>query len=59
MITPKKAFEDALKHCGKARSSSLFFQLARSVSLESCVNQSFIKLKTTLKKWFNTETNNY
>ncbi|MBF7083210.1 hypothetical protein IT084_09515 [Desulfallas sp. Bu1-1] len=49
---PKNAFEEALKLAGKARSSSLFYQLARSVSLESCANPAFVKLKVTLKKWF-------
>ncbi|MCL6448317.1 MAG: hypothetical protein K6U04_09250 [Armatimonadetes bacterium] len=49
---PKMAFEQALKLAGKARSSSLYDQLARSVSLKSCVNPAFVKLKATLKKWF-------
>ncbi|MGQ9824527.1 MAG: methylation-associated defense system protein MAD4 [Desulfotomaculales bacterium] len=49
---PKEAFEQALKLSGKARSSSLFFQLARSVSVEGCANQAFLKLKATLQKWF-------
>ncbi|HHV75651.1 MAG TPA: hypothetical protein GXX41_13655 [Thermoanaerobacterium sp.] len=52
---PKRAFEQALKLAGKARSSSLFYQLAKSVSLDNCVNQAFVKLKATLKKWFSTE----
>jgi hypothetical protein len=49
---PKEAFEQALKLSGKARSSSLFFQLARSASVESCANPAFLKLKATLKEWF-------
>lgn len=49
---PKRAFEQALKLAGKARSSSLFYQLARTVGLESCINPAFVKLKATLKKWF-------
>ncbi|QGP91467.1 hypothetical protein MGLY_08000 [Neomoorella glycerini] len=51
----KEAFERALKLTGKARSSSLYYQLAISVSLESCINPAFVKLKATLKKWFSTE----
>ncbi|HAG08630.1 MAG TPA: hypothetical protein DCK87_03560 [Desulfotomaculum sp.] len=49
---PKEAFEQALKIAGKARSSSLFHQIARSVSLEDCVNPAFKKLKDILKNWF-------
>ncbi|MEW8957709.1 hypothetical protein MHOCP_21740 [Moorella humiferrea] len=49
---PKEAFERALRQTGKPRSSSLYYQLATSVSLESCINPAFIKLKATLRKWF-------
>jgi hypothetical protein len=49
---PKEALEDALRTARKPRSSSLYFQLAEKVSLERCVDQSFVKLKNTLQKWF-------
>jgi hypothetical protein len=49
---PKKACEQALKLAGKARSSSLFYQLAGTVGLERCVDPAFNKLKKKLKTWF-------
>jgi len=49
---PKKAFEQALKLAGKARSSSLFYLLATSVGLENCIDPAFGKLKAILKSWF-------
>ena len=49
---PKKAFEQALRIAGKARSSSIFYQLAGVVGLESCIDPAFNKLKTLLKTWF-------
>ena len=49
---PKEAMELALRTVRKPRSSSLYAQLARQVSLERCVDPAFIKLKTTLQTWF-------
>jgi hypothetical protein len=49
---PKEALEDALRTARKPRSSSLYLQLAEKVSLDRCVDQSFVKLKNTLQKWF-------
>ncbi|MCL6634881.1 MAG: hypothetical protein K6T29_03830 [Peptococcaceae bacterium] len=49
---PKKALELALRQAGKARSSSLFYQLASVVSLKRCTNPAFNKLMTTLQNWF-------
>lgn len=49
---PKEAMELALRTVRKPRSSSLYVQLARQVSLERCVDPAFIKLKTTLQTWF-------
>jgi len=49
---PKEAMELALRTVRKPRSSSLYFQLARQVSLERCVDPAFVKLKTTLQTWF-------
>ncbi|HEX6900052.1 MAG TPA: hypothetical protein VF789_10080 [Thermoanaerobaculia bacterium] len=37
---------------GQPRSSSLYNQLARSVSLDRCVDDSFVKLRRTLQAWF-------
>lgn len=49
---PKEALEDALRTARKPRSSSLYLQLAEKVSLDRCVDQSFLKLKNTLQRWF-------
>lgn len=52
---PKKVFEQVLKLVGKARSSSIFYQLAGTVGLERCIDPAFNKLKTTLRNWFPAE----
>lgn len=49
---PKKAVEQVLKRVGKARSSSIYFQIAKSVSFERCRDLAFLKLKNILKVWF-------
>jgi hypothetical protein len=49
---PKEAMELALRTVRKPRSSTLYFQLARQVSVERCVDSAFLKLKTTLQAWF-------
>ena len=49
---PKEALEDALKTARKPRSSSLYLQIAENVSIDRCVDPSFVKLKEILQKWF-------
>ncbi|MCI0488507.1 MAG: hypothetical protein L0229_18115 [Blastocatellia bacterium] len=49
---PKEAMEDALRSVRKARSSSIYFELARRVSFDRCEDPAFFKLKTTLQGWF-------
>lgn len=49
---PKKAMEEVLKKAQKARSSSIFFQLAKKVSIDRCTDPAFIKLKKILTTWF-------
>ncbi|RLC05010.1 MAG: hypothetical protein DRI57_27825 [Deltaproteobacteria bacterium] len=49
---PKEAVENALEIVKKARSSSLYFQIAQKVSFNRCDDPAFLKLRTTLKKWF-------
>jgi hypothetical protein len=49
---PKEAMELALKTVKKPRSSSIYQQIAQKVSLERCVDPSFVKLKTILQEWF-------
>lgn len=48
---PKKAIEQALRKVQKPRSSSLYEQLAKSVSLQGCTDQAFAKFKEVLKAW--------
>jgi hypothetical protein len=52
---PKEAMEQALRTVRKPRSSSIYQQLARKVSLERCTDSSFVKLKTILQGWFPSE----
>jgi len=52
---PKKVFEQVLKLAGKARSSSIFYQLAGTVGLERCTDPAFNKLKAILRTWFPSE----
>lgn len=49
---PKEALEDALRAVRKPRSSSIYLQIAENVSIERCIDPSFLKLKETLLKWF-------
>jgi hypothetical protein len=49
---PKRALERALREVRKQRSSSLYAELAKLVSLERCTDRAFLKLKTTLGTWF-------
>ena len=49
---PKKALEYALRTVKKPRSSSLYRELARRVSLDGCRDPSFVRLKKILKTWF-------
>ncbi|MCK6483012.1 MAG: hypothetical protein L6R00_02620 [Phycisphaerae bacterium] len=49
---PKQAIERALRKVGKTRSSAIYAQLAARVSFARCVDPAFIKLRTTLQRWF-------
>ncbi len=49
---PKEAMMAALKSAGKSASSSRYKELAQVVSFERCVDDSFLKLKTVLRRWF-------
>lgn len=49
---PKDAMEDLLRLKKKPRSSSIYLELARKVSLRHCDDPAFLKLKATLKAWF-------
>lgn len=49
---PKEAMVAALREAGRARSSSLFNQIACKVSFDRCDDPAFVKFKATLAGWF-------
>ncbi len=49
---PKDAMEAALPFVRKPRSSSIYQELAGTVSLRRCTDPAFEKLRATLKEWF-------
>ncbi len=49
---PKEALEAVLRHVRRGRSAALYRKLADAVSLERCVDESFVKLRDTLGAWF-------
>jgi hypothetical protein len=53
-LRPKDAMEQALWTVRKPRSSSIYQELAEKVSLMTCQDRAFCKLKSTLTYWFST-----
>ena len=51
---PKTAVERTLRKTRKPRSSSLYLELAKQVSLQRCSDDAFLKLRKTLRGWFGT-----
>jgi hypothetical protein len=51
---PKEAVERVMLESRKRRSSAVYEQLARRVSLSECTDPAFAKLRTILKEWFGT-----
>jgi hypothetical protein len=51
-IDPKEALERALRSRRIPKSGALFKSLAAKVSLRSCVDPAFLKLRETLRAWF-------
>jgi hypothetical protein len=49
---PKEALEAVLKKTSVRRSSAIFSDLASSVSLSRCNDESFLRLRTVLTRWF-------
>lgn len=49
---PKEAYESALRTVGRHPSAALFAELAQVVGFERCSDPAFIKLLTTLRRWF-------
>jgi hypothetical protein len=52
---PKTAMKSALRNVRKPLSSSLFRNLADTVSVHRCTDPAFDKFKATLSRWFPTE----
>jgi hypothetical protein len=49
---PKEAFEAAIRTCNTPRSSSLYFEIAKSSSYKNCEDQAFLKMLNQIKLWF-------
>lgn len=49
---PKHALEQALRAVKKKRSSALYLEIARRVSLNRCTDRAFNKLRDTLTEWY-------
>jgi len=49
---PKELLEDVLYRVRKRRSSALFMELARRVSLASCQDAAFVRFREILMTWF-------
>lgn len=49
---PKEAFEAALREAQIPRSSSLYREMARKVSLERCTDEAFREFREILQNWF-------
>jgi hypothetical protein len=50
--SPKELLEGILREQKKPRSSAIFQQIARDVSLKSCTDASFVLFRETLQRWF-------
>ncbi|MDW8319119.1 MAG: hypothetical protein RMN53_14910 [Anaerolineae bacterium] len=51
-LRPKEALEAALRHVRKPRSSALYGELTRLVSLEGHTEPAFVRLTAALRRWF-------
>lgn len=49
---PKAAMERAMRHARKPISPYVFARLAEAVGLNRCEDRAFLKLKTTLRGWY-------
>ena len=49
---PKEAFEAALREARKPRSSAIYGEIARRVSLDGHTEPAFVQLTSTLRTWF-------
>ncbi len=51
-LRPKEAFEKILEKLRKQRSSSWYKDIATSISMKSCTDPAFIRLRHQLQQWF-------
>ncbi len=51
-LCPKELVEEVCRLSRVPRSSALYGQLASKVSLTSCQDRAFVRLKQTLQMWF-------
>lgn len=51
-IDPKRAMERVLEEQKEPRSSSIYREIADTVSLQNCEDRAFQKLLATLREWF-------
>lgn len=49
---PKEAVEESLEQVGKPRSSAIYRNIARTVSVERCTDTAFQGLRQALQEWF-------
>jgi len=49
---PKEALDAALQQVGRKHSSDIFLVFAEKISFRNCTDPAFLKLLTTLRKWF-------
>ena len=49
---PKETFLQALRLAGVPRSAALYFDLSTKAPITECVDPAFLKLRTTLERWF-------
>jgi hypothetical protein len=51
-VDPKRAMHEALRCVRKPPSAAIFSQLAQNVSTQRCRDSAFLKLRSTLRTWF-------
>lgn len=56
-IRPKEAFKQVLEKLRKVRSSSWYEDIAKAISMQSCTDPAFIRLRQQLQEWFPVEAN--
>ena len=49
---PKSAMQQALRRVRKPHSAAIFAQLAEHVGIQRCRDSAFLKLRNTLRRWF-------